>query len=173
MASEYDMSRGFDGKTRGDRAIRMTKLVRVPVSVEPTADTNTRSDRMSGLGRVLIAVYIVLALAATFRSVYQILTKFDEAPLAYSLSAVSGIVYIVATVALIKRGRGAWRWIAWAALSFELAGVLVVGTLSVVAPQLFAHPSVWSYFGQGYGYIPLVLPILGLLWLSREGKRLA
>lgn len=134
---------------------------------------DARGDRMSGLGRVLIVVYIVLALAATFRSVYQILTKFDEAPLAYSLSAVSGVVYIVATIALIKRGRGAWRWIAWAALSFELAGVLVVGTLSLVSPELFAHPSVWSVFGQGYGFIPLVLPVLGLVWLSREGKRAA
>lgn len=126
---------------------------------------------MSGLGRVLIAVYIVLALAATFRSVYQILSKFDEAPLAYSLSAVSGVVYILATVALIKRGRGVWRPIAWCALVFELVGVVVVGTLSIAAPQLFGHPSVWSFFGQGYGYIPLVLPILGLIWLSREGKK--
>ncbi len=132
--------------------------------------TEQRSERMSGLGRVLIAVYIILAIAATFRSIYQILTKFDEAPLAYILSAVSGVVYIVATIALMRRGRGVWRPIAWIALSFELIGVLVVGTLSIVTPELFGHPSVWSYFGQGYGYIPLVLPILGLIWLSREKK---
>ncbi len=128
---------------------------------------------MGALGRVLIAVYIVLACAATFRSLYQIITKFDEAPLAYSLSAVAGVVYIVATIALIRRGRGAWRWIAWAALSFELAGVLIVGTLSLVAPELFGHPSVWSVFGQGYVYIPLVLPVLGLIWLYQEGKRVS
>lgn len=139
---------------------------------EEMAETQNekRSDRISGLGRVLIAVYIVLAIAATFRSIYQIITKFDEAPLAYVLSAVAGVVYIVATIALIKRGRGAWHGVAWAALSFELAGVLVVGTLSIVAPQLFGHPSVWSFFGQGYGYIPLVLPVLGLIWLSRERR---
>ncbi|KAM9863495.1 hypothetical protein ACI1US_00612 [Leucobacter sp. BZR 635] len=125
---------------------------------------------MSGLGRVLITVYIILALAATFRSFYQILTKFDEAPLAYILSAVSGVVYIVATIALIRRGRGIWRPIAWAALTFELLGVLIVGTLSIAMPQLFAHASVWSHFGRGYGFIPLLLPILGLIWLSREAK---
>ncbi|MFC5339029.1 hypothetical protein [Leucobacter denitrificans] len=128
---------------------------------------------MGALGRVLIAVYVVLACAATFRSLYQIITKFDEAPLAYSLSAVAGVVYILATIALIRRGRGAWRWIAWAALSFELAGVLIVGTLSLVAPELFGHPSVWSVFGQGYVYIPLVLPVLGLIWLYQEGKRVS
>lgn len=160
--------------------MRRGKLVGVPESAELTENetrsaerAEPRGDRMSGLGRVLIAVYIVLAIAATFRSVYQIITKFDEAPVAYSLSAVSGIVYIVATIALIRRGHGAWRWTAWIALSFELLGVLVVGVLSITAPQFFAHPSVWSFFGQGYVYIPLVLPVLGLVWLSREGKRRA
>lgn len=139
-------------------------------NVGTSTETEQRSEKMSGLGRVLITVYIILAMAATFRSVYQILTKFDEAPLAYILSAVSGVVYIVATVALIRRGRGVWRPIAWAALLFELVGVLVVGTLSIAMPQLFAHPSVWSFFGQGYGFIPLVLPVLGLIWLSKEKK---
>ena len=134
-----------------------------------TTAEGTRSERIGGLGRVLIAVYIVLALAATFRSLYQIIAKFDEAPLAYTLSAVSGLVYIVATVALIKR-RGPWGAVARAALVFELAGVLVVGALSLAAPQLFAHPSVWSHFGSGYLFIPLVLPILGLVWLHRERR---
>lgn len=117
--------------------------------------------------RVLIAVYLVLAIAATFRSLYQIIVKFDEAPLAYTLSAVAGVVYIIATLALMKR-RGIWRRIAWAALVFELVGVLMVGTLSFTVPQLFAHPSVWSWFGAGYLGVPLALPIIGLLWLSRH-----
>ena len=133
-----------------------------------TGGTPARETR-GGAGRVLIAVYLILAIAATGRSVYQIISKFDEAPLAYTLSAVSGVVYIVASIALIKR-RGAWRTVAWAALVFELVGVLVVGTLSLTAPQWFAHPSVWSWFGAGYVWIPLVLPILGLIWLSREAR---
>lgn len=136
-----------------------------PVTTKTTAGS-APSERFSGLGKVLIAVYIVLALAATFRSVYQILTKLDEAPLAYVLSAVSGVVYIVASVALIKH-RGVWRTIAWVALIFELIGVIVVGTLSLTHPELFAHPSVWSHYGIGYGFIPLVLPALGLIWLSK------
>ncbi|WP_449277917.1 hypothetical protein [Leucobacter sp. GX24907] len=124
-------------------------------------------DRLSGAGRVLIVVYGILAIAATFRSVYQILTKFDEAPLAYVLSAVAGLVYIFATIALSRRG-AKWARIARICLVFELVGVLVVGTLSFVVPQWFAHPSVWSWFGAGYLCIPLVLPILGLIWLRRR-----
>lgn len=128
--------------------------------------------RTSGLGRVLITVYLVLALAATLRAIYQIISKFDEAPLAYSLSLVSGLVYIVATVALLKR-TGAWRVVAWVALIFEFVGVLVVGTLSILLPAMFAHDSVWSYFGSGYLFVPLVLPVLGMIWLRRDAMALA
>lgn len=126
--------------------------------------------KLTGLGKVLISLYLVLAAAATFRSVFQIIRKFDEAPLAYSLSAVAGVVYIVASIALIKH-RGVWRIVAWAALIFELIGVLTVGTLSMTHPELFAHPSVWSHYGNGYVYIPLVLPVLGLIWLYRTRER--
>ena len=129
--------------------------------------SNTGSSRAVGVGRVLIAVYAILALAATARSVYQIASKFDEAPVAYTLSAVAGVVYILATVALIKRG-DTWYRIAWVTLVFELVGVLTVGTLSLVDPVLFQHPSVWSMFGSGYVFIPLLLPILGMLWLYRR-----
>lgn len=121
--------------------------------------------RTGALGRALITVYLILAVAATMRAAYQILTKFDEAPLAYALSLLAGVVYIVATVALIKR-TGAWRSVAWAALIFEFSGVLVVGALSLLVPEHFAHDSVWSRFGSGYLFIPLVLPIAGMIWLS-------
>lgn len=116
-------------------------------------------------------VYLVLAAAATFRSLYQMVTKFEEAPLAYALSAVAGVVYIVISIALMKR-RGIWRIIAWVGLMFELVGVLVVGTLSFVVPEWFAHSSVWSWFGAGYLWIPLVLPVLGIIWLARENAAL-
>lgn len=116
------------------------------------------------MGRVLIAVYGVLALAATARSFVQIVSRFDTAPVAYSLSALAGVVYIVATVALIRQGT-TWYRIAWATILFELLGVLVVGTLSIVDPALFPADTVWSFYGRGYLFVPLVLPLLGLVWL--------
>lgn len=122
------------------------------------------SSRAVGVGRLLIAVYGILALGATARSFVQIVERFDEAPLAYSLSAVSAVVYVLATVALIAPGR-AWYLIAWITICFELVGVLVVGTLSLTHPELFAHASVWSHYGRGYLFVPLVIPMLGLVWL--------
>ena len=124
------------------------------------------SSRAVGVGRVLVAVYAVLALAATARSVLQLATRFEEAPVAYTLSAFAGLIYIVATIALVVPGR-AWYLVAWVTISIELAGVLIVGTLSLVDPELFPAATVWSFFGMGYLFIPLVLPVLGMLWLTR------
>jgi hypothetical protein len=118
-----------------------------------------------GVGRLLIAVYGVFAISATARASFQLITKFDEAPVAYSLSALSAVVYALATITMAK---SSWRHFAGYAIWFELIGVLAVGTLSFVSPQLFAHPSVWSEFGAGYAYIPLLLPVLGLIWLRKQ-----
>lgn len=123
-----------------------------------------------GVGRVLIFVYAIFAIAATARATYQLVTKFNDAPLAYCLSAVAAVVYLLATFALVRSGSG-WGKLARWTLGFELAGVVIVGLLSLLHPDLFAHPSVWSYFGAGYGFVPLALPILGLVWLRRRGDR--
>ncbi|MFS0868019.1 hypothetical protein AB3M83_11890 [Microbacterium sp. 179-B 1A2 NHS] len=120
---------------------------------------------MTGIGRVLVVFYAIMALGATGRSFVQIVREFDEAPLAYSLSAGAAVVYIVATLALIFSASDTWYRIAWTAISFELVGVLVVGTLSLTHPELFDHPTVWSGFGIGYVFIPVILPCLGLWWL--------
>ncbi|MEV4061900.1 hypothetical protein [Nonomuraea dietziae] len=118
----------------------------------------------TGPGRALLAIYGLFALAAGARATVQILTRFGEAPLAYSLSAFAAAVYVVLTVAL---ARGARRLALWA-LGIELAGVLVIGTASLLAPSAFPDDTVWSTYGKGYLFIPLVLPLVGLYWLWRR-----
>ncbi len=120
-----------------------------------------------GFGRVLVAVYAIFALSATARSGVQLATGFSDAPLAYLLSGLAAVVYVVATIAL---ARGAERT-AVAAIGVEAAGVLGVGLLSVMQGALFADATVWSDFGRGYGYVPLVLPAVGLWWLRRVTHR--
>ncbi len=124
---------------------------------------------MTGIGRVLVVVYAIMALAATGRSLVQIVEDYENAPLAYTLSAASALVYVLATVALVLSARRFWYVVAWVAICFELVGVLVVGTLSLTHPELFAHDAtVWSGFGYGYFWVPLVLPFVGLWWLVRH-----
>ncbi len=120
----------------------------------------------TGPGRVLVAVYGLFALSATARAGVQIATKFSEAPLAYLLSALAGLIYIGATVALALDHRR----LALACVSVELIGVLAVGTASLVDSDAFPDATVWSDYGQGYGYVPLILPILGLAWLWYTGR---
>jgi cytochrome bd-type quinol oxidase subunit 2 len=123
----------------------------------------------TGPGRVLLSVYGLFAIAATSRAAVQLATKFDEAPVAYLLSAVAAVIYVIATIAL-ARSTPTSRRVALVACSVELAGVLVVGTLSLLDPDLFPDETVWSHYGSGYGFVPLVLPVLGLLWLRRTRR---
>jgi hypothetical protein len=134
-----------------------------PATVPPGA---TRT----GPGRLLVAVYALFALSATARAGVQIGTKFHHAPVAYLLSAFAGLVYILATVTLAN-GSATARRIAVVSCSVELAGVLAVGTWSLVDPATFPDATVWSSYGSGYGFVPLVLPVFGLLWLRRVRTR--
>lgn len=122
------------------------------------------SDTANGFGRVLVAVYAVFALAASARSIYQLVAEVDsDTALPYALSAFAGIVYIAATYALARNHRR----LALVTIGIEMIGVVAVGILTLVDGDLFADQTVWSEFGRGYGFIPLVLPFVGLWWLRR------
>ena len=123
----------------------------------------------TGPARALVALYGVFALAAGARAAVQLSTRFSEAPLAYLLSAFAAVVYIVATVGLARGGRGGRR-LALTAITIELIGVLVVGTLSLLDRAAFPDETVWSAYGRGYFFVPLVLPVLGLALLLRPQK---
>lgn len=120
----------------------------------------------AGPGRALTAVYAVFALAASARAGLQLATKYSDAPVAYLLSALAAGVYVVATLGLLRDR----RLLAVTAVLVELFGVLVVGTLSYADSSAFPDQTVWSGYGSGYGYVPLVLPVLGLLWLRRSAR---
>lgn len=123
----------------------------------------------TGPGRLLLSLYGVFTVAALSRSIVQISTKYHEAPLAYVLSAVAGVVYAVITVALWRGGESA-RKVALVCCSAELVGVLTVGTLTLVDSSAFPDATVWSDFGVGYVFLPLALPVAGLLWLRRAAR---
>ncbi len=123
---------------------------------------STTSTTRSGPGRILVALYALFAVAATGRSAVQLSLKASEAPVPYTLSLVAALIYVTATIALV-RGSTGWRRVAWIACTTELIGVLVVGTVSLLVT--FPDATVWSDYGIGYGFVPLVLPVFGLWWL--------
>ena len=141
---------------------------------EPMASPEPPASRpastRTGPGRLLVAVYALFALSASARAAVQIATKFSHAPVAYLLSAFAAAVYILATVTLTV-GSPTARRIAVLSCSVELVGVLAVGTWSLADPATFPDATVWSGYGSGYGFVPLVLPVFGLLWLRRWIRR--
>ncbi|MCL2551989.1 MAG: hypothetical protein FWE15_28825 [Actinomycetia bacterium] len=143
------------------------------VTADPTAAGEQPAAPKAGIGtgpgRLLLWLYGIFTVAALSRSIVQISMKFHHAPLAYTLSAVAGVVYAVILVALSKGGESARR-VALVCCSVELVGVLTVGTLTVADASAFADSTVWSYYGADYLLLPLALPVTGLLWLRRAGQ---
>ena len=133
----------------------------------PVAPVSTSPTRSIALHRIIVALYAILSLAGLGRSSFQVLTKFDQAPLAYSLSSFAALMYVLATLAIALSARKGARGVAMVALGIELVGVVGVGALSFVRPELFPDATIWSQFGAGYAFIPLVLPVVGLWWLVR------
>ena len=131
------------------------------------AEQGQQSGTGHGFGRVLVFVYGVFAVAATGRSTFQLATQASDAPVPYTLSAVAAVVYIVATYALATNRRR----LALVTVGTELVGVLVVGLTSLLLPEDYPDATVWSDFGAGYGFVPLVLPVVGQWWLLRQGRQ--
>ncbi|MGN9793900.1 hypothetical protein ACWGH4_24600 [Streptomyces sp. NPDC054847] len=133
---------------------------------EPTTDAKRPAKLVAGPGLLLVWLYGVMSVGAVSRSVYQILTDFGSAPLAHVLSAVAAVVYAFITYTLVRGGETA-RKAALVCCAAELAGVLIVGTWTVLDPSAFPDSTVWSEYGMGYIFIPVLLPVTGMLWLRR------
>ncbi|MCJ0870487.1 hypothetical protein [Streptomyces sp. AP-93] len=126
-----------------------------------------RKRLVTGPGVLLVWFYGVITVGAVSRSIYQISTEFDRAPLAYSLSAAAALVYAFITYSLVRGGEAA-RKAALICCAAELTGVLVVGAWTLARPDAFPDATVWSDFGMGYLFIPVILPITGMLWLRAK-----
>ncbi len=145
----------------------MTTRREEPLDARGAGSAEDTRPRARGAGLAVVAVYGVFAISATARAGVQLVRDAAEAPVAYGLSALAALVYVVATVGLAHNGRR-MRRVATVAVVIELVGVLTVGLLSLVEPQWFPRETVWSNFGMGYGFVPLLLPLLGLFWLWRS-----
>ncbi|MEW2072560.1 hypothetical protein ACFZAG_22175 [Streptomyces sp. NPDC012403] len=121
---------------------------------------------IGGPGLLLVWLYGVMVVGAVSRSAYQIATEFDRAPLAYALSAAAGVVYGFITYTLVRGGETARR-AALVCCAAELVGVLTVGTWTLVEPSAFPDATVWSEYGMGYLFIPVLLPLTAVYWLRR------
>lgn len=129
----------------------------------------TRRKLVGGPGILLVWLYGVMVVGAVSRSAVQISTDFHKAPLAYTLSALAGLVYGFITYSLVRGGEKARR-AALVCCAAELVGVLAVGTWTLVEPSAFPDATVWSDFGMGYLFIPVILPVTAIFWLNKARK---
>ncbi|MGW2232094.1 hypothetical protein [Streptomyces formicae] len=139
-------------------------------------DKNTGADAaparqklIAGPGILLVWLYGVMVVGAVSRSAVQISTDFHKAPLAYTLSAIAGVVYGFITYSLVRGGDTA-RKAALVCCAAELVGVLAVGAWTLAEPSAFPDATVWSDFGMGYLFIPVILPVTAIFWLRKSRR---
>ena len=123
---------------------------------EPVPRTN------SGAGRALVAVYGVFALAATARAGVQLATRYSEAPLAYLLSAMAGVIYILATITLATQEGWLGTWIG------STVGMVAADALAIVVGAVLGKhlPERSIKYGAAtlFAIFGLVLIAEGLGW---------
>ncbi|MEV0122997.1 hypothetical protein AB0I16_15865 [Streptomyces sp. NPDC050703] len=137
---------------------------------ENGAPADRRAQKLiTGPGILLLWLYGVMVVGAVSRSAVQISTDFGRAPLAYSLSALAGLVYGFITYSLVRGGDTARR-AALVCCAAELVGVLGVGAWTLAEPSAFPDATVWSDFGMGYLFIPVILPVTAIFWLRRARR---
>ena len=137
--------------------------------------TDSFANFISAAGVILAVSYPVLALSTGFRAVYQLFFKEGvESYIGPLTTLVAATCYLTATVGIVMQkrwGKKAW-WLSVAVLGFETSMTFLVGTLSLLYPELIGSAA-WRAFGADYGYFPLIQPILGLLWLFHPLTRKA
>ncbi len=122
-----------------------------------------------GASDALALFYGLWAVSALGRALYQYIVRRPPDLTPTHISAFVGALYLLIIIGLRRRSPRAW-WATLALLGIELAGVLLVGTVDVVW-RPFPYASVWSGYGAGYFYMPLILPIAGLWWLLQRETR--
>ena len=137
-------------------------------AAEPATDTRRPA---YGLGRLVILGYAIVAGLIFYREVARLAELGGQAPLSAVLSVVATLLYVVTAVAVAHNGRR-MRRVAWVCTVAGLIGVLGAGLVGLADPDLVVARTVWSEFGAGYAFAPLVLPLVAAFWLwwSRPGR---
>ena len=139
-------------------------------SAEPLLAPSRPAGRRPGPGRALAATYTLFALAAGSRAAVELIVQPGRAPVAYGLSVLSAACYLIGALAFRQQTTLARR-IALVACAFELLAVLIIGSLTLQHPARWGDETVWSAYGYGYGFIPVLLPVMGLIYLRRVAPR--
>ncbi len=139
-------------------------------NVEPAVVQDQKTTDLSTFtsvaGTILGISYPVLAISSLARSGYQLFLKEGVTNyLGPALTGVAAVLYIFAAIGFARRSKRAWQLSA-GALALETILTLIVGTLSLIIPEVIGG-TVWRLYGIDYAFFPLIQPILGLIWLTR------
>lgn len=128
---------------------------------DQVADDRPRS---LGLGRIVLAVYWIFGLVTSAIAVVDLVNHGQGALGPRFVSLLGGLVYLVAAAALTHNGRR-MRVVGWSCVVVELLGPIIVGLVGLGIPEVSGARSVWADFGADFWYLPIAIPVVGLVWL--------
>lgn len=145
------------------------------VTSAPTSDESGRSIRdrrgpSRGWGRIIIAALWIFAAVVTYTAIADFFTLSSHALGPRLVSVIAALGYIVAAVSLTHNGRR-MRVLAWTAIGFEITGVIVTGLIGMEVKEIGEIRNIWANFGAQYGFLPMLVPLVSLVWLWWSNPR--
>ncbi len=143
-----------------------------PLDSETNEPSGVKDDRRPswGLGRIVMAIFWIFGLLTTVPAVIDLIRDVNS-PIGPRLVAVlAGAIYLVIAVGITHNGRK-MRLISWAAMIAAFVGPYIMGLFELGVEPVSEVSSAWSHFGAQYWYVPLVLPLVGFVWMWRSNPR--
>ena len=124
-----------------------------------------------GLGRVVMALFWVMAVVSVLSGTWYLIRE-SAVPIGPRLIAfLAGFVYLAVALGLTHNGRK-MRLVAGGGLIISLVAPIIMGLLELGMPAtLPSVPSPWANFGADYYYLPLILSVVGLVWMWLSDPR--
>ena len=123
-----------------------------------------------GLGRIIIAMFWLLGACIFVMAIIDLFHAQGQPWGPRIVALLAGIDYLVAATALTHNGRR-MRVVGWVTIALSIAIPIILWVASLGLDELNSARSAWTGLGADFSYLPLVVSIIGLIWMWRSNPR--
>ncbi len=123
-----------------------------------------------GLGRIIIALFWVLGAWIFVTAILDLFHAQGQPWGPRIVALLAGVDYLIAATALTHNGRR-MRLVGWATITLSIAIPVILWVASLGLDELNSARSAWTGFGVDFYYAPLIVSVIGLVWMWRSNPR--
>ena len=123
-----------------------------------------------GLGRIIIALFWVLGVWIFATAIIDLCHGQGKPWGPQLVALLAGVDYLVAATALTHNGRR-MRMVGWVSIALSIAVPIGLWVASLGLDELNSARSAWTGMGVDFYYIPLVVSLIGIVWMWRSNPR--